>query len=290
MSERIVTSIVDCACPQCGPSRRSHINRIRKVRREWHSADGSFTWNCVRCGSSGTDDRGAGRKRRGVQLTRSAKSFKANPHETWDVDRRGQIARYLWGVSVPAIGTPAAGYLESRGINCNLPGTIRYLPATPSHPHAMITAFGIAEEVERGRYEISSDAVVGVHLTRLTQSGYGKAFKGEQKTKIMIGPSKGYPIMLYPPNDGMGLCIAEGIENALTAHFSTGLGAIAAGAANRMPDMARHVANFVESVSIIPDIDAVGLENAVSLAEALIHRDLEVSFAPLDISGDSHDT
>lgn len=41
----------------------------------------------------------------------------------------------------------------------------------------------------------------------------------------MIGRSKGAPIVLAPLNDLLGLIVTEGIEDALSAHQATGLGA-----------------------------------------------------------------
>ena len=38
----------------------------------------------------------------------------------------------------------------------------------------------------------------------------------------MIGRSKGWPIVLSPPTDGLGLAIAEGIESSLSAFEATG--------------------------------------------------------------------
>jgi hypothetical protein len=39
----------------------------------------------------------------------------------------------------------------------------------------------------------------------------------------MIGRSIGFPIVLAPVNDGLGLSITEGIEDALSLHQATGL-------------------------------------------------------------------
>ncbi|RWN58465.1 hypothetical protein [Mesorhizobium sp.] len=61
-----------------------------------------------------------------------------------------------------------------------------------------------------------------MHLTRLRPDGSGKA---EEPAKIMIGRSKGAPIVLAPLNDLLGLIVTEGIEDALSAHQATGLGA-----------------------------------------------------------------
>jgi len=72
--------------------------------------------------------------------------------------------------------------------------------------------------------------VRGVHLTRLKPDGSDR--ERTANGKIMIGHSAGVPIILAPPNDLLGMAISEGIEDALSAHEATGLGAWAAGTAN----------------------------------------------------------
>ena len=62
---------------------------------------------------------------------------------------------------------------------------------------------------------------MAIHLTRLNPDGS----KLSEKPKIMIGQSaRGFPIVVAPPNDLLGLAITEGIEDALAIHEATGLG------------------------------------------------------------------
>jgi 5S rRNA maturation endonuclease (ribonuclease M5) len=77
------------------------------------------------------------------------------------------------------------------------------------------------------------------------------------------------PIVLTPVNDIGGLAISEGIEDALSIHQATGLGAWAAGCANRLPALARAVPRYVESVTILVDDDNDGRRFSRELAEAL---------------------
>jgi hypothetical protein len=53
------------------------------------------------------------------------------------------------------------------------------------------------------------------HLILLNPDGSGKA--GVKLTKIGVGSHAELPIVLAPPNDLLGLAIAEGIEDALRA-------------------------------------------------------------------------
>ena len=82
--------------------------------------------------------------------------------------------------------------------------------------------------------------------------------------------------MLAPPNDLLGMAITEGIEDALTVHQATGLGAWAAGAAGRMPALADTVPRYIECVTICAHADQAGRDGALGLADALDRRCVEV--------------
>src|SRR5262245_52715621 len=86
----------------------------------------------------------------------------------------------------------------------------------------------------------------------------------------------GQPVVVAPVNDLLGLAITEGIEDALSAHAATELGAWAAGCAGFMPSLAAAVPDYVESVTIFADPDQAGQRNARALADALIARNIEV--------------
>jgi hypothetical protein len=113
----------------------------------------------------------------------------------------------------------------------------------------MVAAFGVASEPEPSLLAISDSAISGVHLTRLRGDGSGKA--GTDADKIMIGASSGSPIVLAPPGDSLGMCVTEGIEDALSVHAAIGLGAWAAGAANRMPALADAIPGYIDFVQEI---------------------------------------
>jgi hypothetical protein len=87
------------------------------------------------------------------------------------------------------------------------------------------------------------------------------------------------PIWLAAVNDGLGLVIAEGIEDGLSAYQATGLGAWAAGTASRMPALADVVPDYIESVTILIDDDATGEKNSTELAQRLVARGIEVLMA-----------
>jgi len=92
----------------------------------------------------------------------------------------------------------------------------------------------------------------------------------------MIGHSVGFPIVLAPPNDLLGMAITEGIEDALTVHQSTGLGAWTAGAASRLPALADAIPSYVECVTVLVDDDADGRRFAGELADRIRARRIQV--------------
>ena len=185
-------------------------------------------------------------------------------------------ARWLWSQGKPAAGTIAETYLRrARGYGGPLPATLRLLPARGLHGPAMIAAFGLPCEPEPGRIAIADADVVGVHITRLRGDGLGKA--GTQADKIMIGRSVGSPIVVAPANDLLGMVITEGIEDALSIHQATGLGAWAAGSASRMPGIAGAIPTWIECVTIVADDDFAGSRRSAELANRLAARGIDTS-------------
>jgi hypothetical protein len=194
-----------------------------------------------------------------------------------DGQKQREKARWLWDQSRPSQGTVVERYLASRGIELPaLPATLRFLPARPpEHPYAaMIAPFALVYEPEPGRLRVPKHSIAGVHITRLRADGSGKA--GTEKDKIMLGPSTGVPIVVAPANDNLGLAVTEGIEDALSVHFATGLGAWAAGSATRMPALADAIPEHIECVTVVADANEVGQRNADELARRLIKRGTDV--------------
>ena len=220
--------------------------------------------------------RGLWRDQSSRSFTRDYLSKPVKDPVLYDADRT-LVAKSLWTKSVPAKGTPVETYLRtSRGYQGLIPATLRFLPATDKHPPAMIAAFAMAAEIEPGILCVPPDAVRAVHLTKLKPDGMGKADIPDPKIILGRGAS-GVPIILAPPNDLLGLAITEGIEDALSVHAATGLGAWAAGSASRMPALADAVPEFIECVTIIGDDDDAGRKFARQLAERLISRGITVS-------------
>ncbi len=191
-----------------------------------------------------------------------------------------QKARWLWRRGVPVDGSVAERYLrEARGVACPLPATLRFLPADPpKYPHpALLAGFGLPTEPEPGVLELLEEAVTGVHLTCLAADGSGKA--AVDPVRRIIGVDVREPIVLATLNDSLGLLIGEGIETTFWAHQPTGLGAWAAGTADRMPALAPFVPPLTECVTICVDADEAGRREAKKLANALMARGIETRLA-----------
>jgi hypothetical protein len=262
----------DVACPTCGPIRRAAINQRRKVMRIWRLDPGFASFHCARCGERGyvRDGRSAPPAQAVIDRARN----EAAERERVASAERLSKTRWLWSRRRPLNGSIAETYLRTRGYDSELPATLGFLPARGKHGPAMIAAFGLPEEPEPGRLEIDDEAVRGVHITRLAPDGSGKA--GTNTDKIMIGMSGGSPIVLAPANDLLGIAIAEGIEDALSAHVATGLGAWAAGSASRPPALVDVIPSYVESVMILVDDDDGGRRHAGEFAARLSSRKLDV--------------
>jgi hypothetical protein len=265
----------DVACPLCGPFCRAAVNQRRRVLRIWYSEPNFATFYCARCGASGYA--AARILERDPVLIETAKARAAERQHLEEIDSRRK-ARWLWRSRQPIAWSIAETYLrDCRGYTNDLPETLGFLPARDGYPPAMIAAFGAACETLPGKISISDLAVTGVHITKLKSDGSGKA--GSEADKLTIGMANRSPIWLAPVNDGLGLAVTEGIEDALSVHQATGLGAWAAGTAGRLPAMAEAVPTYVESVTVFVDADPAGEHNADELAWRLIDRGVEVRMA-----------
>ena len=162
---------------------------------------------------------------------------------------------------------------EVRHYTGPIPPTLGYLPpAKPGHRPALVAVFGIPDEPDPGRI-LAPHHVGAVHLTLLSPDG-GKA--DCDPNKIVVGSPRGLPMVVAPPDDLLGLAITEGIEDALTVHLGTGLGAWAAGSAGLMPALAEAVPDYIDCVTIYAHHDDAGHRGALALAKALDARNIEI--------------
>lgn len=263
----------DVACPLCGPSRSSPVNRKRRVLRIWHEEPGFATFACARCGEKGWA-RGDGVQMPKLEnvVERIIKTGALDDH----AERQHAKAKWLWSHGKPVQGSLAEVYLRQvRGYCGLLPPSLRFLePLKRGHHPAMMAAFAVLDEVEPGILSIRENQINGIHLTLLAANGRDKARTG--RDKLMIGSSLGAPIVLAPMTDSHGLVIAEGIEDSLTLHEATGLPIWAAGSASRLVALADAVPSFIDCVTIAADNDQDGRAGALKLAHSLRARGLHV--------------
>lgn len=206
-----------------------------------------------------------------------------------EVAERLQLARFLWSQRQPIKATAGERYLrEARGYGGAIPPTIGYLPARSKHVHAIVCAFGFPDEAEPGLLHMSDDAVHGVHLIRLLPDGSDRD-RDHPKGKSTIGKCPGAPIVCAPFHDSSNaLVIAEGVEDAVTAHEVMGIGAWAAGGASRMPALANSIPVWIDCVSILVDDNDAGRVNAAELKRSLQERGVEVwDIQPFEVGSDA---
>jgi hypothetical protein len=272
----------DTVCPLCSHLRHSAANRRAKVLRVYRIEPGFAGFHCAHCGAKGhaRDRANAPLDPEKLAKVRAEAAERDRVHKA---QRLGK-ALALWAMSRPIAGTVAEAYLRgARGYSGAIPATLRFLPARGDYAPALIGAFGLADEVEPGVIAIAADALRGVHVTRLSPDGSGKA--GTDRDKVMIGHSAGWPLMLAPPNDLLGMVTVEGIEDGLSAHEATGLGAWAAGGAKRLPALAERIPSWIDCVTICADDDADGQKGATELARLIEARGIEVLLKILRIAG-----
>lgn len=182
---------------------------------------------------------------------------------------KSTLAARLWQSAIPVQGTAAETYLEARGLDRIAPPTLRYLGPAKRHAHAMIAACGLVGELVPGQLN-EPPTPPAIHLTRLSLDGLART------SKSMLGPVSGHPIVLAPPNDGLGLVITEGIEDALSLHLATGLGAWAAGSAGHLAKLGSVVPDCIECVTLAEDSNEAGRRACAALAAHLTGRGIEV--------------
>jgi putative DNA primase/helicase len=281
-------------CPRCGGTDRFGVNISKQI------------WNCRLCDKGGDvidlvqhldgctfleaiktltgevplegRDRDPKRERRLAQMheqiEREKERRKAEARR--DAVRQRDKARWMWRTAGPADGTLVETYLRSRGITVPLPSTVRFLPPNrPDHHPAMLVPYMIADEPEPGILDVAVEKITAVHLTLLKPDGSGKA--DVEKPKITVAQPAGRPLMLAPMNDLMGLTITEGIEDALSVHQATGLGAWAAGSAVYLPRLVAAIKALAtreydaspDCITIFVDGDDAGQRHAHALAAGL---------------------
>lgn len=129
---------------------------------------------------------------------------KRKAEERAEADKRAKQAQRLWQDAQPIAGTLAATYLRARGITCDLPDILRYLPECWHGPTASRYPALVAL--------LAGNDSFAVHRTYLAPDGRAKA--DVKPDKLMLGRVSGGAVRL---TEAQGpLVVAEGIETALS--------------------------------------------------------------------------
>lgn len=169
-----------------------------------------------------------------------------------------RLASALWSQSQIGKNTLVEVYLSKRGILCELPVSIRFLPLckhTPSGKYypamlAIVTGW-------------DGQGLLGIHRTYLVEDGSSKA--PVTPNKMILGAAKGGSVHLAKPEKQ--LAIAEGIETALSIYQSTGIPTWAALSASGIQNLVLPPWPQAKDVIICADHDSVGLSVAYKAAE-----------------------
>jgi hypothetical protein len=191
--------------------------------------------------------------------------------------RQHETAGWLWGRREPISGSIGEHYLRgARGCDGPLPPTLGFLRAYKDHPPALICAFALALDEIEPSILAEPRNVESVQLIALKPDGSGKANVTDGVVKRHVGAHTGLPIVVSPINDGLGLSIHEGVEDALSAFEATGLGCWASGGAAFLAALTDAVPGYVECITIAEHNDAAGQAGAYELARRLAERGVNV--------------
>lgn len=194
----------DVACPFCGSSRKSPVNRKRRVFRIWQEKPGFASYYCARCGERGWAREDGAEQDQAIAALRSCRlwgetGFRPLTHLTprraggRDDAKRTEAALAIWRSATSADGTLVETYLVSRGLNLPPPTRLRF-SALLRHPSGNFWPAMIAL-VTRG----ADDTPLAIHRTFLACDGVGKAPVDPQK--MMLGPCRGGVVRLAAPTD-----------------------------------------------------------------------------------------
>lgn len=179
--------------------------------------------------------------------------------------KRARQAQALWSEASQIGGTIAESYLRGRGINCALPGTLRYLAEAWHLSGRRLPALVARVDGSDG---------FAVHRTYLRQDGKGKAEVEPQKA--MLGQVKGGAVQLARAPGP--LVVAEGIETALSLACGLLDGPSSIWAALSTSGMiGLHLPDTPSRLIIAPDGDKAGHVAALTLADRAARDGWQVS-------------
>jgi len=195
-----------------------------------------------------------------------------DPKELPHQKRRLAISTYLKGK--PGTGTVVEDYLRSRNINLPVPAHARLLPAGTLNQNVLF------KNLPAMMFPLSysdGQGVAGVHVTFLHESPL------KRHDRMMCGPVKGGVVRLGD-QAGAKLCIAEGIETAMSVAQLTGLATWAACSAWNLDALA--IPADYREIIVCADHDDAGLQGARKLAQRAAREGKLVRLAVPEKEGD----
>lgn len=243
-------------CPVCQPEGR----RDQRALSLSVGNDGRLLVHCHKSGCAVLD----ALRNRGLIEGRGQSVPAPDPAEAArrraDQDRRDakrlQAAHDLFAAGVNCEGTPAATYLEARGIHgmrfAKLRATLRFHPAAP-HGASGQTLPAMLAQIRGPKGE-----ALGIHRTFLRPDGTGKA--EVTPAKMMLGPSSGGAVRFGP--DGRIIALAEGIETALSVSRASRLTTWATLSTSGLKGLVLPPLPVADVVIIAADNDAAGVAAA----------------------------
>ena len=200
-----------------------------------------------------------------AQRERENEQYEAKQH---------QKAGQMWERRQPATDSPVETYLRARGYDGTIPPTIGYLPARGQHPHAMISAFPLPNEIKPG--ELDAPLVVrSVHITKLLPDGSDRIHEKRATPKYIVGRPLSLPIAISSLADKSSLAITEGPEDAF-AYRAAGLAAWAAGSASHIPALADNIPDHITTLIVEHHLDPAAERAAADLQALLNERPIEI--------------
>ena len=185
-------------------------------------------------------------------------------------------SRSMWDLAKPIHGTHAERYLRGRGITCDLPESLRFLPDIYHKPSGQFSCAMIADVQPTG----------GIHRTFFNKKGERLA----SNAKMMLGPCKGGAVRL---SEGQGpLVVCEGIETGLSLCMVLSERSPIVWAALSTSGMkALHLPSDPHDLIIAPDMDPnnAGQDAAKALATRASALGWQVSMLPSPVGNDWND-
>ncbi|MCH8940532.1 MAG: toprim domain-containing protein [Chloroflexi bacterium] len=146
---------------------------------------------------------------------KKAPAQQPTPEKDWNGKHKRLEA--IWKGTVPDNGR-IAEYLQYRGLDIQVPPTLRLHPALPYFHQGPPVKFPcMVAQIIRG------DDLVGLHRTWLDPNGPGKApISKPKKTWKCVESMSGGVIQLFPLEPGQPIILTEGIESGLAVRQLTG--------------------------------------------------------------------